>query len=119
MNYTGWFNKPKPKKKLPERIYGGKQTQLRNARIRLGSNKTLAGLVDVMSWHDHYIYILIVATDHGVTGRELTEKYGLNYVNHRVNFQRLNVDLALLGWHFVSKPRTTQNKPWGWWLQPI
>ncbi len=78
MNYTGWFNKPKPKKKLPERIYGGKQTQLRNARIRLGSNKTLAGLVDVMSWHDHYIYILIVATDHGVTGRELTEKYGLN-----------------------------------------
>ena len=108
MNYTGWFNKPKPKKKLPERIYGGKQTQLRNARIRLGSNKTLAGLVDVMSWHDHYIYILIVATDHGVTGRELTEKYGLNYV-----------DLALLGWRFVSKPRTTQNKPWGWWLQPI
>ena len=67
----------------------------------------------------HYAYILIVATDQGVTGRELTEIYGLNYANHRVNFQRLNVDLAQFGWHFVSEPRTTQNKPWGWWLVPI
>jgi len=34
-------------------------------------------------------------------------------------FRRLNNDLYLVGWQFVSCQVGAQNKPWGWYLEKI
>ena len=89
------------------------------AIVQLGPINHLAALVVAMAWHPHHAYILVVATDPGVTCEKLTDFYNLNHSNHRVLFRRLNTVLKQLGWHFVSYPRGAPNEPWGWALEKI
>ncbi len=92
----------------------------RNRAIaQLGPINHLAALVVAMAWHPHHTYILVVATDPGVTCEKLTDFYNLNHSNHRMVFRRLNTVLKPLGWRFASYPRGAPNEPWGWELEKI
>lgn len=90
-----------------------------HAISNLGPINHLAALVVAMAWHRHHPYILVVATDPGVTCEEMTHFYNLNHSNHRMVFRRLNTVLKQLGWRFASYPRGTPNEPWGWELEKI
>ncbi|HHQ4661611.1 TPA: hypothetical protein ACSPZY_002038 [Aeromonas veronii] len=90
-----------------------------HAIAKLGPINHLAALVVAMAWHPHHAYILVVATDPGVTCEELTDFYNLSHSNHRMVFRRLNAVLKQLGWRFASYPRGSPNEPWGWELEII
>ncbi|EOD3545177.1 hypothetical protein ACRDE1_002753 [Cronobacter sakazakii] len=85
----------------------------------LGSLDTVAHLLTKMSWHPHHSYIFAVALYPGVTSKQLAEHLGMTSSNHRMVFRRLNNDLYLVGWQFVSCQLNAQNKPWGWYLEKI
>lgn len=90
-----------------------------HAISKLGPINHLAALVVAMAWHPHHAYILVVATDPGVTCEELTDFYNLSHSNHRMVFRRLNAVLKQLGWRFASYPKGSPNEQWGWELEII